>query len=231
MNREGNTYTIVYAAVMVIIVAVLLAFTAESLKSRQNQNAEIDKKTQLLRSIRISSNADNADNLYNQNITDSYLVNTNGERVDGDAFAVDQEFDKEMRKPMEERTLPVYEASVEGSKKYILPLYGSGLWGPIWGYVALDEDKSTIYGATFGHKGETPGLGAEIDTKWFQEEFYDKKISRDGKFTSVAVLKAGQTRTDMDYVDGISGGTITSQGVDEMLKHSLEQYKAFLGLQ
>lgn len=231
MNREGNTYTVIYAAVMVIIVAVLLAFTSESLKSRQNKNAEIDKKTQLLRSIRVSSTAQDAEVLYDKYITNSYLVSSSGEKTEGNAFAVDLEFEKEMKKPATERKLPVYEATVDGGAKYIVPLWGSGLWGPIWGYVALNDDKCTVYGATFGHKGETPGLGAEIDTEVFQQEFYDKKIAQDGKFTSIAVLKAGQTRAGMDRVDAISGGTITSQGVDEMLKNSLEPYKKFLGLE
>lgn len=228
MNREGNSYTIIYAAVMVIVVAILLAFTAESLRSRQDRNAEIDKKMQILRALRISSSANEAEDIYNKTITDSYVLSSTGEKTDGDAFTVDQNIDKEMRKPVSERKLAVYEAEIDGSRKYIIPLRGAGLWGPIWGYIALNDDKSTVYGATFGHKGETPGLGAEIDTESFQKEFYDKHITREGKFTSIAVVKAGQTKSNMDYVDGISGGTITSQGVDDMLMNCLSAYDNFL---
>lgn len=228
MNKEGNTYTVIYAAVMVIIVAVLLAFTSETLKDRQNRNAEVDKKIQLLRSIRVSATADDAESLYEKYISDAYLVSSNGEKMEGNAFVIDQEFDKEIRKPVSERRLPLYEATIDGQKKYIMPLWGSGLWGPIWGYIALNDDKNTVFGATYGHKGETPGLGAEIDTENFQQSFYDKKIFRDGTFTSIAIVKVGQSKSDMDYVDGISGGTITSQGVEAMLKSCLEPYERFL---
>ena len=231
MNREGNTYTIVYAAVLVIVVAVLLAFTSESLKDRQNKNAEIDKKTQILQSIRVSSTSENAEELYGTYIASSYIVLPTGEKTEGNAFAIDSEFEKEMKKPVSQRKLPVYEANIDGSTKYIIPLWGSGLWGPIWGYVALNDDKCTVYGATFGHKGETPGLGAEIDTDVFHKEFYDKKIAQNGKFTSIAVVKIGQAKAGIDHVDAISGGTITSQGVDAMLKNSIEPYKKFLELE
>ncbi len=228
MNREGNTYTIIYAAILVVVVAILLAFTAEGLRDRQERNAEIDKKVQLLRSLRINATAKDAEDIYSKTITDSYLISFEGNKIDGDAFTVDQHIEKEIKEPKEIRKLPVYEATIDGKKKYIVPLRGAGLWGPIWGYIALNDDKSTIYGATFGHKGETPGLGAEIDTEGFQKEFQDKHITRDNKFTSIAVVKSGQTKSDMDYVDGISGGTITSQGVDEMLKNCLSGYENFL---
>ncbi|MCL1943847.1 MAG: NADH:ubiquinone reductase (Na(+)-transporting) subunit C [Candidatus Azobacteroides sp.] len=229
MNKEGNTYTIIYAAVMVIVVAVLLAFTAEGLRGRQEKNAEIDKKEQILRALRIAATAKDAEEIYQKTITDSYVLSYDGNKKNGeDAFTVDQNIEKEIKKPVAERKLPVYEAMAEGAKKYVIPLRGTGLWGPVWGYIALNDDKITVFGATFGHKGETPGLGAEIDTEHFQKEFYDKQIARNGKFTSIAVVKAGQSKNDMDYVDGISGGTITSQGVNEMLKNCLSAYENFL---
>jgi Na+-transporting NADH:ubiquinone oxidoreductase subunit C len=110
----------------------------------------------------------------------------------------------------------------------VVPLYGQGLWGPIWGYVALNENKSTIFGVYFSHQGETPGLGAEISSKAFQHPCIDKQITREGTLTSVAVVKPGKSVNDRDYVDGISGGTITSHAVDIMLSSCVSQYDKFI---
>ena len=108
-------------------------------------------------------------------------------------------------------------------------MYGAGLWGPIWGYVALDDDASTIYGAFFNHEGETPGLGAEITKEAFSSQFQGKEMFKNGELVPVAVVKAGQTPTNgADYVDGISGGTITSKGVSAMLEDCFAPYNAFL---
>ncbi len=125
--------------------------------------------------------------------------------------------------------MPVFISSLEDTKQYIIPVYGKGLWGPIWGYVSLKDDLSTIYGANFAHKGETPGLGAEIDTKDFQSKFIGKEIfNEQSKFVSVSILKGGTADPDSKYeVDGISGGTITSVGVDDMLKDCLSSYEPY----
>ena len=123
----------------------------------------------------------------------------------------------------------MFEAVVGGQKKYILALRGTGLWGPIWGYLALNDDKNTVFGASFGHAGETPGLGAEIANPPFAARFAGKKIfNAEAKFTSIAIVIPGKSVPDRDYVDGISGGTITSRGVDAMLYASLEAYVPFL---
>jgi NADH:ubiquinone oxidoreductase, Na(+)-translocating, C subunit len=227
MNKEGNVYTIIYASVMVILVALALAYTSEILRPRQAQNEAIDKIRQILTSLQMESTNVNAKELYDKVIVETYLVNSKGDRVDGNAF--DTELTEEIRKPVNERKYPVFVADVNGSTKYVLSLYGAGLWGPLWGFVSLDDDKRTIYGASFGHAGETPGLGAEIDRPAFAREFVGKKIfNPQGQFTSVAIVKPGKTAQDKDYVDGISGGTITSQGVDAMLFSSLEAYEPFL---
>lgn len=113
--------------------------------------------------------------------------------------------------------------------KYIIPVYGAGLWGPIWGYVAFDSDGSTIYGAYFAHKGETPGLGAEIEKPKFSDQFRGKTLFHGDRFYPVAVVKNGQKPTgEGDYVDGVSGGTITSKGVGAMLDNCLSPYSAYL---
>ena len=113
--------------------------------------------------------------------------------------------------------------------KYIIPVYGAGLWGPVWGYVAFDADGNTIYGAYFAHQGETPGLGAEIEKPGFSSQFNGKNIfGARGRFESVTVCKPGQEPASGAWVHGVSGGTITSRGVSTMLRESLEPYTQFL---
>jgi Na+-transporting NADH:ubiquinone oxidoreductase subunit C len=227
MNKESNTYTIIYAVVIVVLVALLLAFTSQLLRPQQARNEAIDKICQILASINIVSTNSNAEELYKKYIVDAYLVDVNGAKVPGDAF--ETELANELMKPESERRYPVFETQIDGEAKYILCLRGAGLWGPIWGYIALDADKNTVYGASFGHEGETPGLGAEIELPGFCRQFIGKRVfNPKGVFTSIAIIKAGKTVQGQDYVDGISGGTITSQSVDAMLKSSIGAYEAFL---
>ncbi|MDR3338603.1 MAG: NADH:ubiquinone reductase (Na(+)-transporting) subunit C [Candidatus Symbiothrix sp.] len=227
MNKEGNTYTLIYSVVIVVLVALLLAVTSQTLRPKQAQNEAIDKIRQILTSINLSSTNSNAEQLYKEYITDAYLVDAQGNRTEGDAF--DTEPAAELTKPEAERKYPVFEATIDGNKKYILSMRGAGLWGPIWGFISLDDDKNTVYGASFSHEGETPGLGAEIEKPEFTKEFIGKKFfDKAGNFVSIAVVKAGKTVQGQDYVDGISGGTITSQGVNAMLKASIGAYEPFL---
>lgn len=217
MNRDSNIYTIIYASVMVLLVAVVLAFTSQSLRTFQKQNEDNDKRQQILRSINVNVEADAAEAKYNELIRESFLVNEKGEKVDGDAFAADAE-----------NLYPVFMADVSGETKYIMALHGAGLWGPLWGYISLNEDRNTVYGADFSHQGETPGLGAEIATASFSSRFAGKKIFVNSEFKSIAIVKPGKSAAGQDYVDGISGGTITSQGVDQMILNSLKGYVGFL---
>ena len=121
--------------------------------------------------------------------------------------------------------MPLYISNIDGSEKYIIPLRGTGLWGPIWGYISLDNDMNTVYGAVFDHKAETPGLGAEINRDFFEKPFNGKRIfDLEGDFVSIAVIKGGAKENDYHGVDGISGGTITSDGVTAMLKERLDKY-------
>ena len=219
MNRDSNVYTVVYASVMVILVAVLLAFTSQSLRSYQKANEDNDKRQQILRSINVSVPANEAEAKYNELIKDAFLININGEKV-GDAQAAftggqDGEF-------------LVFVANVDGQTKYIMAMNGAGLWGPLWGYISVDSDKNTVFGTDFSHAGETPGLGAEITKPAFSSQFTGKQIFKNGEFKSIAVVKPGKSAAGQDYVDGISGGTITSQGVSNMLFDSLKGYEKFL---
>jgi Na+-transporting NADH:ubiquinone oxidoreductase subunit C len=214
---------------MVIIVALGLAFTHQALSDRQTANVNIDKMQQILRSLNIDASASEAQQKYDELVQNAYLITPDGVKVEGsegttpEDAAFSTELDDESA-----AGLPVYEAEVDGSLKYIIPMQGAGLWGPIWGYLAVEADGSTIYGAEFGHQGETPGLGAEIVTPSFREQFAGKELVKEGAFRSVAVVKPGQTAAGRDYVDGISGGTITSKGVDAMLLNSVGQYSNFL---
>jgi Na+-transporting NADH:ubiquinone oxidoreductase subunit C len=227
MNKESNLYTIIYSIIIVVIVAVALAYTSEVLHPLQAKNIANDKIRQILISINIRSANSEAEHLFEKYIVDSYLVNFQGEKIPGDAFKT--EISDEMSKSADERKYPVFEAVIDGNKKYILSMRGAGLWGPIWGFISLDDDKNTVYGASFDHEGETPGLGDEINKPYFEHEFIGKKIfNQDNKFVSIAVVKPGKHAYGQDYVDGISGGTITSQAVSDMLKESIGAYEMFL---
>lgn len=229
MNRESNKYTIIYAAVMVIIVALGLSFTHQMLLERQISNENIDKMQQILLSLNIVVDVEDAEVTYDKLITDAYLITNKGIKIEGTegTTAEDPAFSTELGDPNAEG-LPVYEGLIEDEKVYIIPLSGAGLWGSIWGYLSIEEDGSTIYGADFGHAGETPGLGAEIAERSFGIQFEGKEIIKDGDFRSIAVVKPGQSDLRRDYVDGISGGTITSVGVSNMLTESAGRYREFL---
>ena len=204
MNRQGNLYTIVYTAVIVCVVGAALAWVSLTLKPKQNDNIRIDKMQQMLSSIRVASDETNAIKLYGRYVVDEYIINSEGERLEGKAFDVNVA--NEVKKAPSERKLPVFVCNIDNSTKYILPVYGTGLWGPIWGYVSVDDDGCTVYGAYFSHQGETPGLGAEIATEGFAGQFKGKQLFKDGGFKSVAVLKKGQKPANgEDYVDAIYG--------------------------
>lgn len=228
MNKQSNTYTIIYIIVLVVIVGAGLAFTAMSLKDRQQQNADADRMSQILAAVHITPAKGQVVDDFNKYITSQMVVNSKGQTTGTDAFAVSVA--EQVRKPADQRQLPVYVCTLpDGAVKYILPLYGAGLWGPIWGYVAVNADGSTIYGAYFAHQGETPGLGAEIEKPAFSNQFDNKHLWKDGRFLPVAVVKKGQMPANgEDYVDAISGGTITSKGVSAMLSDCLTPYQPFL---
>lgn len=221
MNTNSNSYTIIYAAIMVVIVAFLLAFVSSSLKDIQNANVKNDTKKQILSAINVTDVKD-ADVEFAKYEVKDMLV-----QADGTLAAYEGEFNTSFKGEIAENRLHVFECKVDGATKYIVPVYGAGLWGPVWGYVALNDDKDTVFGVYFNHAGETPGLGAEITTAKFQAPFVGKKVLENGE-VGLSVVKAGKVAKPDYEVDGISGGTITSQGVDAMLKDCLKLYKPFL---
>ena len=230
MKKQGSFYTVIYIIIIVVLVGTALAATSMALKDRQNENIAADKMKQILASVHIVPEpGQKVSEVFNKYITAQTVVNSQGEETGTDAFSVNVQEQSKIADGAK-RQLPVYICTLPvAGTKYIIPVYGAGLWGPIWGYVAVDADGSTIYGAYFAHQGETPGLGAEIEKPFFQNQFENKHLFKDGKFLPVAVVKKGQKPLDgEDYVDGISGGTITSRGVSTMLHDCLLPYQAYL---
>jgi Na+-transporting NADH:ubiquinone oxidoreductase subunit C len=169
----------------------------------------------------------NAEKLYETYVkTDDCLVlDAEGNEISGvEAFDVDikKQF-RDKKLPVSDRQYPLYVADVDGAKKYVIPVVGSGLWGPIWGYIAVNEDKTSIFGAQFDHKTETPGLGAEIKQPFFYNQYSSEVISVDGVYKKIKVVKDA-SGSEMHKVDGITGGTITSKGVEEMVDRTLQVY-------
>ena len=231
MKKNSNTYQILYSAIMVIVVGAVLAFVFMTLKGKQDQNKANDKRMQILSAIHVApASADSIESTFSRYITAEYLVDPQGNIADstrGVAFGIDMKKNVKAQK----RQLPVFVSKIDGdSIKYIVPVYGAGLWGPIWGYVAVNADGKTVYGANFSHEGETPGLGARItDDSHFHQSFEGKSLYQNTRFTSVEVVKKGQKgQQGGDYVDALSGATITSHGVSEMLQNCLLPYDAFL---
>jgi Na+-transporting NADH:ubiquinone oxidoreductase subunit C len=228
MKQFSNRYIFIFSIVMVIAVAALLSLAATLLQPAQERNLEVEKKKNMLESINIPATRENTEELYDKYITESFVLNSRGELVSGvDAFTV--VIKNEQKKPLEEQSLPVFRAEpADGEKVIIIPVEGKGLWGPIYGYVSLKSDMNTIYGVNFDHKGETPGLGAEINTTPFESQFQGKRLFDNDSFISVQVLKGGAPESDIHGVDAISGGTITSNGLQNMIFDCLQKYNVYL---
>ncbi|MBN1340990.1 MAG: NADH:ubiquinone reductase (Na(+)-transporting) subunit C [Bacteroidales bacterium] len=242
----SNRYIFIYSSVMVIVVAAILSSAASLLKPIQDRNVRTAKMIDILSSAGIESDKTNAEGLYSKYIVREEAVNLKGEIIslfeDGRLvkgvmrpFEINLKEEQHKKKEFEsgkdatEPLFPVFVCRKESGDYYILPLLGKGLWGPVWGNIALEEDLTTVYGVNFGHKSETPGLGAEIDKPDFQKPFAGKLIfDENGRFTSVKVVKGGvqvlPEKERIHGVDAITGGTITSVGVSDMLYDGLSNY-------
>jgi Na+-transporting NADH:ubiquinone oxidoreductase subunit C len=229
MNKESNIYTFTFAIIMVLVIGVILAVTSEVLQPRKKQNKNDKKMIDILSAINIDASRENAQEQYDRYISSSSIIDSEGGVLEGDAFKIDVLFQYRDKTLLpQERRYPLFKAQKDSNEYFIVPMVGSGLWGPIWGFVALENDYNTIYGAAFDHKTETPGLGAEINQDFFEEPFIGKKIIDDqGLFVSVEVQKGGAESDDPHAVDGITGGTITSDGVTDMLKNTLMIYNKY----
>lgn len=241
INKDSNGFTFGFAVVLVVAVGIVLAITAMGLKPFQQENVQQEKIQDILSAINVNVSRSEAKDQFYDYVVDRVALDYEGniikqengklitldqgqEAYEGDPFNVDVQ--KEFRGlPAEERSYPLYICEKDGERFYVIPMVGKGLWGPIWGFVSLYGDGETIYGANFDHKSETPGLGAEISLPMFEDQFEERPIfNESGEFASVRVVKAGNAGSDPHKVDGITGGTITSVGVDEMLKRTLQIY-------
>ncbi len=222
MNTNKNSYTLIYMVVIITIVSLLLSITSGSLRSFQEDNVRLDTKKQILNSLPGIELGEDAAATYAATIKEYNMLDAEGNVVK----SLDPVADFDIK--AEEGQFPMYVAEVNGETKYILPMNGAGLWGAIWGYMALNDDRNTVFGVFFNHASETPGLGAEIVTEKFRKPFIGKELLKNGKFASIAIEKAGTKVEGRDQVDAISGGTITSKGVEAMLSSSLVNYENFL---
>ena len=236
MKNFSNKYIFIYATVLVVIVAAVLSSTAVVLKPYQTKNIETEKIQNLLAAVNIEASFDEAEDMYKKYFKEELAINKNGEvvsrydvatnKLEGDVrpFVIDVKKHQAMLKSGEDVAFPLYIYEKDGQKGYVVPLQGSGLWDDIWGNIALASDFNTVIGVNFDHAGETPGLGAEIATKEFQKPFIGKHIyDANGNFTSVPVKK----NATGNEVDAISGGTITSTAVSDMLYNDLNFYQNY----
>ena len=215
-NTNSNVYIIIYSVVMVVVVAVLLSLAALGLKERQNENILNEKKTQIVKALGETAS-------YEEVVAEAALLDAEGNVVETDTQKV---FDalQSVKDTRAEGKFPIFKAK-NGS--VVVPLYGAGLWGPIWGYVALAPDMNTVKGIVLDHAGETPGLGAEITTAKHQAMYVGKSVFEGEEFVGITLKKGGADKNNPHEVDAITGGTKTSDGVSAMIKDCLVSYKPY----
>lgn len=243
MNTNGNAYTVIYTTVVVALVAAILAFVAMTLKPKQDANIKAETISQMLTAAQFftkdecsAMGNDKVLEAYSQNIKEAYTINLKGEKVrdlNTEVKSIELQDglkaqNKNIKDGSDAADLPVYVFNKDGKSVTVVPVYGAGLWGPIWGYIALDEDLQTIVGAYFDHDSETPGLGAKIkDDPSFRAEFIGKKVNvaSDPVFS---VVKVGTSADENSSVDAITGATMTSKGLGEAIAFWLKAYAPFL---
>ncbi len=232
-NKESNSYIFMYSTILVVVAAAVLAVAAVGLKPFQKKNQEIEKMQQLLTSAGIENTSKNAEELYGKCFIKELAVNKKGEVISvfenntlskGEERPFKIELAKELTKG-DDAMYPVFVCEYEGKTIYVVPVRGTGLYGPIWGNVAIAEDLNTVVGVLFDHSGETPGLGAEITNPNFAEQFKGKQIFENGE-VKLAVVK-GQKTNETFQADAVTGATNTSNGVSNMLKDCLSNYIEF----
>ena len=230
-NKESNSYIFMYSTILVVVAAAVLAVAAVGLRPFQKKNQEIEKMQQLLTAVGIENDVKNAEELYKKYFVQELTVNKKGEvlstyeneTLKGKERPFNVELSKELAKG-EEAMLPIFICNQEGKTVYVVPVHGKGLYDAIWGNVAIEEDLNTVRGVLFDHKGETPGLGAEITNPAFPAQFKGKKIFENDE-VKLAVVKGQKTEEEKQYqADAVTGATNTSNGVSNMLKDCLSNY-------
>lgn len=239
----SNRYIYLYSAGLVIVVAVLLALAATLLQPYQQKNIEVERMQYILSACNIENNAKTAENIYKKVVIEEILVDSKGDIVGiyrnnklekGSKRAFFSDLKLEMKNIEEGKpaSFAVFKVKHGNDTLTVFPMQGKGLWGPIWGYISLKNDLNTVAGVVFDHKGETPGLGAEISGEHFQKQFFNKQIlDESGKFVSVKIIKGGvkgSKTPEIHGVDAISGGTITSNGTSRMIEKCLGLYVPYI---
>jgi len=238
INTDKNSYTILFAIIMVVVVGSLLAFAAEGLKGNINENKRIEKQQNILYALGINENdassavfvsKDVVAESFAKNITRQLVIQGTEATEDSEAYLIDVKKEKSLAKDDSyQRKLPLFISETNTGTYYVAPIRGKGLWDAIWGYVALDKDM-VIKGVYFDHKGETPGLGANIKQRFFMDDFSGEHLNDEaGNFSGVVVAKGNndpknERKTD-NRVDAIAGSTITGNGVTAMMKDELKLY-------
>ncbi|SDR69117.1 Na+-transporting NADH:ubiquinone oxidoreductase subunit C [Polaribacter sp. KT25b] len=236
-RTDSNSYTIIFAVVMVLIVGSLLAFLASSLKPNIDENKRIEKQQNILYAMGVNENEGTSANFVSTDVAGTEFLKyikkqiiIQGDKVteDNKAYLIDVKKEQASAKAGNERRLPLFIGEKDGKTFYVTPIRGKGLWDAIWGYVAMDENM-VVQGAYFDHKGETPGLGANIKQRFFMDDFIGEHLMTDsGEFKGITVKKGNndpknEEKTDYE-VDAIAGATITGDGVTAMIKSDLKLY-------
>lgn len=240
-KTDSNVYTILFAIAMVIVVGSLLAFAASSLEPTISENKRLEKQQNILYAMGINENdegsatfisTDKAPQAFSEYITKQLVIQDGNVTEDDQAYLIDVKKEKSVAKKDDySRRLPLFVGEKDGQTFYIAPIYGKGLWDAIWGYVSMDENM-VIQGAYFDHKGETPGLGANIKQRYFMDDFIGEHLlDENGNFVGITVSKSNADPTNKDKrdneVDAIAGATITGDGVSAMVKGDLKLYEPY----
>ncbi len=228
-RTDSNVYTIVFAVILVVVVGSLLAFFANATKEMRDNNDKVKTQIDILSSMGVEATRTNATEMFNQYIKKQYVVEGTTATENSEAYLIDVKKEQDAAKTGKVQRLPLFIGEKDGKTIYIFPVRGNGLWDAIWGYVALNDDLKSIYGVFFDHKGETPGLGANITESFFKDDFKGEMIyDKDGNYKSVTTSKSNADPNNLDKtdneVDAISGATITSNGVSAMLKKDISLY-------
>ena len=233
MDRDSNLYTFLFATIMVFVIAIVLAYTSQSLKGLQKENIRKEKMQNILSTVGVITNRERAEELYDKYIEEQIAVQNDGSIDPAIDVFNDIKLVLELRKSPENQNFPLYVANIDSERFYIIPIRGNGLWNAIWGYISLKEDLNTVKGVVFDHAQETAGLGAEITQDWFKERFINEKLfDSDNNLIGITVSKTNNDPNNSDKndheVDAISGATITGDGVTDMIKERLEHYVPYL---
>jgi Na+-transporting NADH:ubiquinone oxidoreductase subunit C len=241
ISTDKNSYTVIFAIIMVVIVGSVLAFLASGLSDRIKENERFEKQQNILYAMGVNENTEDSgvnfiptdvvEGEFSKYIKEQYVL-VNGEvQKDDQAFLIDMKKQLAALKNGGEARLPIFIGEKDGKKSYILPMYGKGLWDAIWGFISVDEDM-VVQGVYFDHKAETPGLGANIKMRFFMDDFIGESLLEGRSYAGVSVAKGNNDPLNNDKddneVDALAGATITGNGVSAMIKETLKVYKPYL---